>query len=815
MEYTSYNIPFLEQIEELVLPRTTMTMDSDHNELESPSKEPSKEPVIGSDGKVSKDIPSKKVPQHLLEKRRLGRIKAAEEFAKKLKIIGIERHENEHIAQPITLKPVSVINQKNYSSNYLKNDDQIFYMRERKHLRQQGQSNGPSTTTTTTAAGTGTATEEGTPALENDENMDAEDDELDCIIIHPGSSYIKIGPNYDIFPQQIPNLVAVPTRNGSVPPRQEDVSENEAFQQLKNNIQFDFKERMRYYKRRIMPNSNEQAATFNAKSEPELVPDLNDFGRIDWIKDQSKSYYGHDAMKCLPSDFKLRSPFINGSFNLNERNYASFQEILSDVEQLIIQALAAEKIGIQKSQFSNYRVVLIIPDLFDKKFVESMIQLLLVELNFQSVALIQESLASCYGAGLSNSTCVIDIGAKQTKVACVDDGVVVRNSSLRLNYGGDDITRLFAHMLLQNRFPYPEWNLNEPNGWMLAESLKKQCITFQDADIAVQLYSFIKRDPYARKYTQSHKYEFKLFDEVMCAPMGIFFPEIFEVIKPKEHEPNEYVINQCPRSRDIYTFKPNDTKSLTQMLCLQEPNKWYSNLSRDIDIVQKLLNLDADDVNDANDSQDEENGNEPQIKENVEDINHRQYNNLAMPLEKAIIESITNASMLLGDNMSKLNVFYSNILIVGGSSKIPALDFILTDRINIWRPKLLSISALSTLMEKIGEVIKTYETENKADLESEDPQAAIAYKKKLSKLIKAEIEAYWDSLQTLHGDEDLLPINILPPPHDMDPSMLTWKGGSVFSKIKLLEELNITKQDWNMLGNRILQYKCIFEYFDH
>lgn len=534
-------------------------------------------------------------------------------------------------------------------------------MRERKHLRQQGQTGGSSSAP---AAGIGT------PALDDDNMADSnaiEDDELDSIIIHPGSSFIKIGPNYDIFPQQVPNLVAVPTHGGTVPSPQEDISNNEIFQQLKDDIQFDFKERMRYYKRRIMPNSTEQAAAFNAKSDPELVPDLNDFGRIEWIKDRSKSYYGHDATQCLPSDFKLRSPFLNGSFNLNEPNYNSFQEILFDVEQLIVQSLAMEKIGIERNQFSNYRVVLIVPDLFDKTFVESMIHLLLIELDFQSIALIQESLASCYGAGLSNSTCVIDIGAKQTKIACVDDGVVVKNSALRLNYGGDDITRLFAHMLLQNKFPYADWNINEPNGWTLAETLKKQCITFQDADIAIQLYSFIKRDPYARKYTQSHKYEYKLFDEVMCAPMGIFFPDIFEVIKPKQHKPNEYVIRQCPRSKDIYTLKPNDTKSLTQMLCIQEPTKWYSNLSRDIDIVQKLLNLDTDDLDEQNDDESAGSKEETQINDEIEDINLRQYNNLSMPLEKAIIESITNASMLLGDNMSKLNVLYSNILIVGGS----------------------------------------------------------------------------------------------------------------------------------------------------
>lgn len=755
----------------------------------------SKESSVGPDGKVSKE-PSKKVPQHLLEKRRLGRIKAAEEFAKKLKLVGIERQENEHISQPITLKPVSVVNQKNYSSNYLKNDDQIFYMRERKFLRQQGGQTG------------------------DDENVDGEEAELNAIVIHPGSSFLKIGPNCDIFPQQIPNLIALPrSKEGSIPEQQSDFTDNEIFQKLRGDIQFDFKERMRYYKRRILPSSNEQVISFNSKAFPERIPEINDITKVEWIKDRSCAYYGHDAMRCLPTDFTLRSPFLNGTFNFDEPSYKSVQELLFDVEQLITQALLHEKIQIDKEQYQNYRVILIVPDLFDKTYVESMIQLLLMQMGFQSIALIQESLASCYGAGLSNSACVIDIGSNQTKIACVDDGVVVANSAMRLNYGGSDITRLFAHMLLQSNFPYSEWNLNEPNGWQLAESLKKQHITFQDADIAVQLYSFIKRNPYAKRQTSSEKFEFKFFDEVMCSPMGLFFPDIFQLIKPAKNKVNEYVRSQLPPSKDIYTFKANDSRSLTHSLCVQEQAKWYCNLTRDIDIVQKLLNLDADDNEDTKTNSNEEAANggekEPFISEESQAISERQHNNLCMPLEKAIIESITNASMLLGDNMTKMNVLFSNILIVGGSSKIPALDFILTDRINIWRPRLLSVSTLSTLMEKVGEVIKTFETEHKVDLESNDENLVLSSKKKLAKLLKVEIEAYWESLKTIHGDEDIFPINILPPPHDMDPSMLTWKGGSVFSKIKLIEELNITKSDWDMLGSRILQYKCIFEYFDH
>lgn len=39
----------------------------------------------------------------------------------------------------------------------------------------------------------------------------------------------------------------------------------------------------------------------------------------------------------------------------------------------------------------------------------------------------KESLAATYGAGMS-SACVVDIGAKTTSVACVDEGLVMADS---------------------------------------------------------------------------------------------------------------------------------------------------------------------------------------------------------------------------------------------------------------------------------------------------------------------------------------------------------------------------------------------------
>lgn len=80
---------------------------------------------------------------------------------------------------------------------------------------------------------------------------------------------------------------------------------------------------------------------------------------------------------------------------------------------------------------------------------------------------------------------MVNIGATETRIACVDEGTVLENSAVTLDYGGDDITRLFALLLLQSDFPLQDWKINSEHGWLLAEQLKKNFTTFQDADIAV------------------------------------------------------------------------------------------------------------------------------------------------------------------------------------------------------------------------------------------------------------------------------------------------------------------------------------------
>lgn len=46
-------------------------------------------------------------------------------------------------------------------------------------------------------------------------------------------------------------------------------------------------------------------------------------------------------------------------------------------------------------------------------------------------------------------------------------------SSMNLAYGGDDITELFAQLLLRANFPYSDLNLNRAYDWQMLDALKE------------------------------------------------------------------------------------------------------------------------------------------------------------------------------------------------------------------------------------------------------------------------------------------------------------------------------------------------------
>ena len=800
----------------------------------------------GAPSPASPAPPAKKtkVPQHLLEKRRLGRIKAAEEFARKLKLVGIERQENEHVPQQGGFQPVQLINQKNYSSDYLKRDEQTFALRERRFIRAND--------TEAVEAPAGTT---------SNEEIDLADQQ-NVLVIQPGWDTLKLGFALDEQPMAIPNCVAHSIGPTSATARSIDTTTT-TFNERREELYNSFKERMRYYKRRIQPNSHDQVRSFNASAhaQPQDVQQQNDPDRIQWIpRGHATPLYGQEALLAPEPHYSHSRPFGSGALlNVESGEYQSMHQCAGDAVNLLKYAIGklmeSKKSGAEETTLpSRFKAVLVVPDLFRKSHIELFIRVLLAELQFEAVALIQESLASCYGAGIGTSTCVVNIGAHETAIACVDEGTVVENSIARLDYGGDDITRLFAQLLKQSEFPYREWDPATTPGWRLAERLKKELVTFQDDGVAVQLTNFIKRIP----DEPVQKYEFKIFDEVMLAPLALFYPAIFKLLKPGQLNDATLtnLTKQLPTSRDLFTNELNDWRSLTQEETLHdaqlEPGdsttrrEVYTDIRDETMLLHRLLG-----VNDKADTM-------PPL---MEERTHLDLNML--PLDKAIIQSITNAS--LTTDPSKMSTYYSNILVIGGSSNIEAFDFMLTDRINIWRPRLLSMGNFSTFYEGLAKRIKEMEkkfnaekpkagaatattTKNDDDDDDEDNddddddknagdqtregtvakdeeqdsevsrETTVAmmrqeFDESVKEVVRTELQQFMSILdKTNNHNEHYSTVTILPPPKEIDASYIGWKGASVLAQVKLVEELYITSSDWDMHGSRILQYKSIFTY---
>jgi len=53
-------------------------------------------------------------------------------------------------------------------------------------------------------------------------------------------------------------------------------------------------------------------------------------------------------------------------------------------------------------------------------------------------------------------------------------------------------------------------------------------------------------------------------------------------------------------------------------------------------------------------------------------------------------------------------------------------------------------------------------------------------------------------------------VQIIPPPKEVDPRVLTWKGAAVLGKMDSVSELWVTPSDWDMFGLRALKERCFY-----
>jgi actin-related protein 8 len=379
-----------------------------------------------------------------------------------------------------------------------------------------------------------------------DEDGGASDgfDASKIVVIHPGSQNLRIGFASDALPKSIPMTIAMkypvtesedyearPKRQklDTTPEQQFGEEFSKKVTKLSNELKID----MRANKRKVLPNSKELVVNYNRRTEPEKILEHNDPLRIEWTdvskddpKDKSSFFTGMEALR-IPDDsnpkYKLFWPMQNGVFNENEKDYVSRDHIFQDFDNVLESAIRNELDLKSSLQWEEYSCVFVIPDLYDKRYVEQALNMCLTSFEFKQVCFVQESLAATYGAGYT-SACIVDIGAQKTSMCCVEDGMCIEDSRINLKYGGYDVTETFIKMMLYDHFPYADINLKRRYDFLLAEELKINFCTMNQAEISVQLYNFHLRAP----NQPTRKYQFKCYDEVILAPMGFYDPSLFD-----------------------------------------------------------------------------------------------------------------------------------------------------------------------------------------------------------------------------------------------------------------------------------------------
>ncbi|GAA5984551.1 hypothetical protein JCM11641_006546 [Rhodosporidiobolus odoratus] len=319
--------------------------------------------------------------------------------------------------------------------------------------------------------------------------------------------------------------------DGSSTPRPPRTVDSDPFTAKISSLRADLRARMRIYKLRGQGNGNSQAAAFNQTVVPQTM-EVGFEGDVDWTIGQADCYVGNKAVRipdAEASGYQLRRPYDRGGFNT--LGYSSQQELLGDIEAILVGALE-EELGIKREELKDYSVIFLIPDLYDATYVREMTDLLLRTIGFKQTCLQQEAVCATFGAGVT-SACVVDIGAKTSTITCVEEGLVLPETRMVLDFGGDDITSFLLTLLLRTGFPYKEADLSRWYDWTLIEDLKERLVVLSEGDISLNLYDFYLRRP----GLPTRKYSMRVYDDAILAPYALFAPRVIDFEQKKVDQP--------------------------------------------------------------------------------------------------------------------------------------------------------------------------------------------------------------------------------------------------------------------------------------
>ncbi|RIA87494.1 hypothetical protein C1645_777233 [Glomus cerebriforme] len=647
----------------------------------------------------------------------------------------------------------------------------------------------------------------------SEEELESNIEGSKVLVIHPGSKYLRIGRASEAFPSVVPHVIARRMRNkkenegqqdeekkeikvehetediypindeikreneseeiketrlddedakeaetcsnsaGSSVTTEDDDEDEENFKQVVGEIKKELKEKMKASKRRPVANAQSQVHSFNKAAHPEIIADHNDPYKTDWtVVDEDVEYYVGEKALRLPDSadsFKVFYPIQHGEFNT--RDYDSMKAIVGDLETIWTESIR-EKLEISRRNFKNYSVILVIPDVYNRLYVLEMITMLLRYMEFRRVFIAQESVCVSFGAGISVA-CIVDIGAQTSTVTCVEDGMCIPDSRVCLHYGSDDITNFFIRLLRRSKFPYSEMDLNRVYDWLLAEEMKEKFCTLDEANLTIQLNEFYVRAP--NKPTL--KYQIKTYDDAIIAPMLLFYPHIINFNKKRNEFPQKFVSYTI----DDITEGAITNNGIQPGLVMQKPKLSVA--------TQAATQIRTSFPSPS-----------PQPRDSPGSTTPLRVDNNIVPTPSPVPTSLLPTTQPASPSVSSSTATrIQNVPLLDSISTLP-LDEAIIQSINIAATEERAKKFYSSILVVGGGG--------------------------LIPGINKMLEERLSSRQIQNTDK----LEVLTSSRDLDPRLLVWKGGSVMSKLEILNESWINSREWEELGVRCLREKAFF-----
>ena len=313
---------------------------------------------------------------------------------------------------------------------------------------------------------------------------------------------------------------------------------------------------------------------------------------------------------------------------------------------------------------------------------------------------------SAYGGALQSS-CVVDIGSSKISVSCVDEGIIIEESMIRKNYGGDDITSSLYMMLsrknsnIQNQklnFPIEYFNLNNPYHYRIFERIKEQECEFPSIqNPSSQFAPKSSKIWLHRKNNNTKILNLTLTESIYVPPLCMLYPEILESFRnitvPYLNCYNDIYSEIYTDPEDVMddliknlitaekSEKVGDKTEIVLLNNIKKENIINPDINNIISSVKKSKQNDEDDDSGSvSPSRSDENSS--QLNNSEDEKIHRGKKNTYENMFKLLsIEDMICQSIMSVENPELRKKLSNAILLVGGGAKFKGMIDYLEDRL--------------------------------------------------------------------------------------------------------------------------------------